>query len=115
MPAKLAREVFGGLAVAMVASRGGGRWGHWRQGWRRWRGSASRRRFHHFVGVGRRTWALGALKARMEEVGRECKPQEVANTLWAYATMGMKPGGRAMGALEARVGGGRGKTDEGGV
>jgi len=27
----------------------------------------------------------------------------VANTLWAYATMGMKPGERALGALEARA------------
>ena len=50
--------------------------------------------------------ALGALEARMEEVRRECNPQEVANTLWAYATMGKTPGERALGALgalEARV------------
>ena len=44
-----------------------------------------------------------ALEARVEEVVRECNSQEVANTLWAHATMGRKPGERALGALEARV------------
>jgi hypothetical protein len=36
-------------------------------------------------------------------VARECNSQAVANTLWAYAMMGRKPGERALGALEARA------------
>ena len=39
----------------------------------------------------------------MEEVARECNSQEVANILWSYATMGRRPGERALGALEARA------------
>ena len=36
-------------------------------------------------------------------MARECTSQAVANILWAYATMGRKPGERALGALEARA------------
>ena len=39
----------------------------------------------------------------MDEVAREGNSQEVANTSWAYATMGRAPGERALRALEARV------------
>ena len=46
---------------------------------------------------------LPNLDSKVEEVARECNSQEVANTLWAYATMGRKPGERALGALEARA------------
>jgi hypothetical protein len=38
-----------------------------------------------------------------EVISGEFKPQEVANTLWAYATMGRKPGERLMGLLEGRA------------
>jgi len=46
---------------------------------------------------------LGALEARAGEVAAACNPQNVANILWAYATMGREPGERALGALEARA------------
>ena len=46
---------------------------------------------------------LATLDARVEEVARECNSQGVANTLWAYATMGRRPGERVLGALDARV------------
>ena len=39
----------------------------------------------------------------MEGVAKECSSQNVANTLWAYATMGRRPGERVLGALEARA------------
>ena len=35
---------------------------------------------------------LPALEARVEEVARECTSRYVANILWAYATMGRRPG-----------------------
>jgi len=43
------------------------------------------------------------MEGRVEEVARECNSQNVANTLWAYATMWRKPGERALGALKAQV------------
>ena len=43
---------------------------------------------------------LGAVDARAKEGARECKPQNVANILWAYATMGSKPGERALREVE---------------
>ena len=46
---------------------------------------------------------LAALEARAGEVAGECNPQEVANMLWAYATMGRRPGEGVLGALEARA------------
>jgi hypothetical protein len=33
----------------------------------------------------------------MEAISGEFKPQEVASTLWAYATLGMQPGGGLVG------------------
>ena len=48
------------------------------------------------VGAGAGDQAVGARET-------ECYSQDVANTWWAYATMGRKPGGRALGALEARA------------
>jgi hypothetical protein len=40
----------------------------------------------------------------MGEVVGECKAQDVANTLWAYATMAREPGERVMDMLERRMG-----------
>ena len=45
----------------------------------------------------------------MEEVARECNPQDVASTWWAYAKMGMKPGERALGVDEGTDGAGGGR------
>ena len=39
----------------------------------------------------------------MGKLAKECTSQAVANTLWAYATMGRRPGEQVLGALEARV------------
>jgi hypothetical protein len=39
----------------------------------------------------------------VETISTKLKPQDVSNTLWAYATMGTKPGDRIMGLLERRV------------
>jgi hypothetical protein len=46
---------------------------------------------------------MGLLEGRAEAISGEFKPQEVANTLWAYATLGRQPGERMMGLLEGRV------------
>ena len=35
-----------------------------------------------------------------EEISGEFSSQDVANTLWAFETMGRKPGDRMMGQLE---------------
>ena len=35
---------------------------------------------------------LHELGVQLRAVAAECKPQEIANTLWAYATMGERPG-----------------------
>jgi hypothetical protein len=35
---------------------------------------------------------MGQLERRAEAISGEFKSQAVANTLWAYATMGTKPG-----------------------
>jgi hypothetical protein len=35
---------------------------------------------------------LMALEGRAEAISGECNSQDVANTLWALATMGTKPG-----------------------
>ena len=42
---------------------------------------------------------LCELGDRLRAVKGECKPQEIANTLWAYATMGERPGAGVVGAL----------------
>jgi hypothetical protein len=52
---------------------------------------------------GYQTCLLPELERRAESVAGEFKPQEVSNTLWAYATMGRKPGERLMGLLERRA------------
>jgi hypothetical protein len=44
-----------------------------------------------------------ALERRAEAILGEFKSQDVANTLWAFATMGTKPGERLMGQLEGRA------------
>jgi hypothetical protein len=48
---------------------------------------------------------MGELERRAEAISGEFKPEEVANTLWAFATMGTMPGEPMMGELE-RPGGG---------
>ena len=32
-----------------------------------------------------------------------CSPQHISNTLWAYATLGLQPGGGLLQAMEARM------------
>ena len=44
------------------------------------------------------------LEERMGTLSGEFKVRDIANTLWAYAALGMKPGVRAMEALERRLG-----------
>ena len=44
-----------------------------------------------------------AIEQRAEAISGEFNSQAVANTLWAYATMGRKPGERLMGLLEGRT------------
>jgi hypothetical protein len=43
------------------------------------------------------------LERRAETISGEFNSQNVANTLWAFATMGTKPGERMMGQLERRA------------
>jgi hypothetical protein len=43
------------------------------------------------------------LEGRVGEVVREYNAQDVANTLWAYATLGREPGGRLGGLLEEKA------------
>ena len=45
---------------------------------------------------------LLALELRAEAISGEFNSQHVANTLWAFATMGTKPGDRMMVQLEGR-------------
>jgi hypothetical protein len=46
---------------------------------------------------------LLALERRAEAISGEFNSQAVGNTLWAFATMGTKPGERMMGQLERRA------------
>ena len=46
---------------------------------------------------------MRALEGRAEALAGTFKAQEVANTLWAYATMGREPGAVVMRALEGRA------------
>jgi hypothetical protein len=46
---------------------------------------------------------MGQLERRTETISGEFKPQDVANTLWAFATMGTKSGDRMMGQLKQQV------------
>jgi len=46
---------------------------------------------------------LWALEGRAEALACSFKSQDVANTLWAYATMGREPGAGLMRELEGRA------------
>jgi hypothetical protein len=46
---------------------------------------------------------MGQLERRAEAISGEFNSQNVANTLWAFATMGIKPGELMMGKLERRA------------
>jgi hypothetical protein len=46
---------------------------------------------------------MGQLERRAEEISGEFNSQAIANTLWAFATMGEKPGELLMGQLERRA------------
>jgi hypothetical protein len=46
---------------------------------------------------------MGQLERRAEAISGEFNSQNVANTLWAFARMGRKPGERMMGQLEQRA------------
>jgi hypothetical protein len=46
---------------------------------------------------------LLALKLLAESISVQFSSQDVANTLWVFATMGSKPGERMMGHLERRA------------
>jgi hypothetical protein len=46
---------------------------------------------------------LLALERRAEAISGEFNSQEVANTLWAFATMRRRPGELMMGQLEGRA------------
>jgi hypothetical protein len=46
---------------------------------------------------------MGELERRAEAISGDFNAQDIANTLWAYATMGTKPGERLMGELERRA------------
>ena len=46
---------------------------------------------------------MGQLEWRAEAISGEFNSQNVANTLWAYATIGTKPEQRMMGQLERRA------------
>ena len=63
----------------------------------------------HQIGViranqGEMTDLVTALERRAEEVARDMKPQEMANLMWAYATLGRAPGAPTWEALERRAG-----------
>jgi len=46
---------------------------------------------------------MGQLERRVEAISGEFNSQEVANTLWAFATMGLRPGGQLIGKLGRRT------------
>jgi hypothetical protein len=46
---------------------------------------------------------LAALEKRVVQVASDMKPQEVANTSWAFVTLGLMPGAQARATLEAAV------------
>ena len=45
----------------------------------------------------------GLLEERVEAISGEFKQQEVSSSLWACATMGLKPGAMPMGQLEGQA------------
>ena len=49
------------------------------------------------------THLLPALEGRLRAVAGQCDPQAISNTLWAYATLGERPGAGVVQALEARL------------
>jgi hypothetical protein len=49
------------------------------------------------------TLVLEALELQAEAVAGTLQAQDVANTLWAYATMGREPGARLRCSLEERI------------
>jgi hypothetical protein len=55
------------------------------------------------MGVKPGEWMMGQLERWAETISGEFNSQDVANTLWVYATMGTKPGARMMGQLERRA------------
>jgi hypothetical protein len=54
---------------------------------------------------GDKTWgACDGVAGRLAEaISGELNSQDIANTLWAFATMGTKPGERIIGQLERRA------------
>jgi hypothetical protein len=46
---------------------------------------------------------MGLLEGRAQAISGQFNEQDVANTLWAYATMGRKSGQRLMGLMEGRA------------
>ena len=50
-----------------------------------------------------KTCLLPELERRAEAISGEFNSQNVANTLWAFAMMGTKPGEQMMGQLERRA------------
>jgi hypothetical protein len=46
---------------------------------------------------------MGQLERRTEAISGDFNSQDIANTLWAFATMGTKPGDNMMGQLERRA------------
>jgi hypothetical protein len=46
---------------------------------------------------------MGQLERRAEAISGEFNSQDISNTLWAFATMGAKPGESVMGQLERRA------------
>jgi len=74
-----------------------------RPGEARYQGSSAAGSCKHAVGVcetGNKAGGLneGQLERRAEAISGEFNAQSVANTLWAFATMGTKPGDRVMGS-----------------
>jgi hypothetical protein len=52
---------------------------------------------------GRKERVTGLLEERVETISGEFNSQDIANTLWAFLTMGRKPWKRTMGQLEERT------------
>ena len=49
-------------------------------------------------------WMMGLLEGRAEAISLgEFKPQGVANTVWAYVTLGMPPGEGLLDKLDEQV------------
>jgi hypothetical protein len=46
---------------------------------------------------------MGQLERRAEATSGDFNSQAIASTMWAFATMGTKPGKRMMGRLERRA------------